>query len=375
MALSYSNRGLLDVQTGQPGLANKYYKKAVSIREEVARKKPGDADQLAGLAASYDNLGQLHAKTDLEEAICDCSHAIEIQETLCRSHPDVLKYRSDLAVNYSNLGAIEGRGGRFQQARASYVKALEIQEDLVRKSASVPEYVLELAVTHNNLGQLCLNHHDLPSAWKSFQDAKAHLDRLVENYPKEINYRSTLGGTLNNLGMTLEKLGRLDEALSTYQEAIKHQRTVVEIAPSIARFREFLGVQYGNFGRALEAAGRFEDALQAAMSRKRLWPKDPYRLFEVAADAATAAQRIDAAGAAIPPDKAKAKEAFSDLAVAALQEAVKAGMDGTEVLRNAADFRAIRGHPGYCELIAKLTVSEEPLRKAANPAKEGNPRP
>ena len=205
---------------------------------------------MAGLAASYDNLGQLHARTDLEQAIRDCSHAIEIQETLCRSHSEILKYRSDLAVNYSNLGAIQGRGGRFQQARASYLKALEIQEDLVRKSASVAEYVLELAVTHNNLGQLCLSHHDLPNAWKSFQDAKTHLDGLVENYPKEINYRSTLGGTLNNLGMTFEKLGRLDEALPAYREAIKQQRAVMEIAPSVARFREFLGVQYGNFGRS-----------------------------------------------------------------------------------------------------------------------------
>ena len=54
---------------------------------------------------------------------------------------------------------------------------------------------------------------------------------------------------------------------------------------------------------------------------------------------------------------------------------MKAGIDRTEVLRKAADFNAIRRHPGYSDLITKLTVSKGPSPGAAHPAAEGNTRP
>ena len=252
-----------------------------------------------------------------------------------------------LGRQLQQFGEIQGRGGGFEQARASYLKLREIQEALVRKSASVAEYVLELAVRQQSgpalpqPSRLAERLEIVSGREDAFGRAGGELsegDQLPEHSrwdAQQLGYQPS------------KKSGRLDEALPAYREAIKQQRAVMEIAPSVARFREFLGVQYGNFGPALQAAGRFEEALQAALVRKRLRPKDPYRLFEVAADAAAAAQCIDAAGAAIPPDKAKAKEAFSDPAVTGSREAVQTGMDRTQVLRNAADFLAIRGHPGY----------------------------
>ena len=201
-------------------------------------------------------------------------------------------------------------------------------------------------MTHNKLGQLCLSHHDLPNAWKSFEDAKTHLDGLVENYPKEINYRSTLGGTLNNLGMNLRKVGAARRSLagipgSNQAAAGRHGDRSERCSVSRVSRRAVRQLRTSSPGGRPLRGGP-----SGGPARKRLWPKDPYRLFEVAADAAAAVQRIDAAGAAIPPDKAKAKEAFSDLAVAALREAVQTGMDRTQVLRNAADFRPSAGIRG-----------------------------
>lgn len=358
LALSHSNLGLLAHETDRIAAADDAYRKAIAIQEKLTQTHPQQSKYRSDLAISYNNLGFLHGKADASKAQHFCRRAISILEELAQFHPDTLKYQSDLALAYNNLGTLQNHNGQSVEAAASYSQAVVIQRQLVRKAPSVISSRRDLAISYNNLGRLHGETDETAQAEESLANARAIFEDLVADYPNELTYRSSLGGVLNNQAMALERLDRSGEAESAYRAAIEHQRFALERAETVARFREFLSKHYWNFGQFLQRVGRLEEAGAVALARKELWADHPERLYRAAVELAAIAGEIHRTGSDPPMLDTAAKERFADRAVAALREAIEAGFDRFDEIREDPELDAIREHPGFCELLDLLDKRE-----------------
>ena len=364
LALSHGNLGLLAQQTDRVVEADDAYRKAIAIEEKLAQAHPLQPKYRSDLAISYNNLSFLHGKADPVEAAGFCRRAISILEKLAESHANTFKYQSDLALAHNNLGTLQNHGGLEVEAAASYARALVIQRQLVRKAPSLISSRRDLAITYNNLGRLHGETDEASQAEESLANARAIFEDLVSDYPNDLAYRSSLGGVLNNQAMALERLGRSDEAESTYLAAIEHQRFALEHAETVARFREFLSKHYWNYSQFLQKLGRVNKAGEVAVARKDLWADHPERLYRAAIELAAIADQINETDDNSTSLATAANEQFADRAVAALREAIEAGFDRFEEIREDSDLDAIRDHPGFCELLDSL--AERKRGKAAS---------
>ncbi|MBN1908966.1 MAG: protein kinase [Pirellulales bacterium] len=362
LAATHGNLGLLATSLDRLKEANEAYQEAIRLQEKLVERFPDEPRWLRELAMSYNNLSFLLVKTDRVKAEAASRQAQAIQERLVKARPGNLDYQNDLALSYCNLGALENRNGRPKEAEASYRKAIAIQEQLVRRAPSVTRFRRQLAVTCNNFGSMYLKTDQLESALEAFQRARVLMAELVDDDPSELGYRGSLGGMLHNLGSVFEKLDRTDDAAKAYEQAITHQRYALDRAPQVVRFREFLAQHYAGARRVYRALGRRDDDLAAASAEAALWPGNPKRLLEIAADLASAVAVLDQQAKSETPfsqDDRAARQKYVDLAVKILGMAVDAGLDPTGQIGTDPRFTPLHGDSSFVDLSKRLTSPQE----------------
>ncbi len=359
LAMTHGNLGLLAVERGRTSEAEQVYLEAIGIQKQLIDEFPDRPDYRHDLAISYNNLSFLHAKTDPVEAEEASRHSLTIQKELIESQPANLDYQSDLALNYNNLGALQSHNGRLREAESSYLQAIALQEQLVRKSPMAVRFRHDLAISHSNLGRVYSKQERLDEAERAFERARVTMRELVDDYADHLNYRSSLGGILNNLGMVLEQLGRGDDAATTFKQAIEQQRFAREHAPEVARFRLFLAKHYANYRRVLRASHRWTEDLKAVAAHRETYHDDPEGLYRIAVGLATAAKEMAEDEAQLSSDETAAQHEYIELAIATLSQAMDAGLERTERIREDPALTAIRKHPEFAKLLQRLPVVEK----------------
>jgi Flp pilus assembly protein TadD len=86
------------------------------------------------------NLGVLLEATGrADEAEKAFRQALPLYEQLVAEHPQVPEYRQQLATTHNNLGALLKATGRAGEAEKAYRQALQLREQLVSEHPQVPE--------------------------------------------------------------------------------------------------------------------------------------------------------------------------------------------------------------------------------------------
>ncbi len=123
-----------------------HHQKALTIYEHLGDRK--------GLAASYNNIGNIHAEQGrYAEALAYYQKALQIQERLGD--------QQGIADSYENIGNLYRRQGLYPQARTYLQKALALAQTLELRDL-LDEIYLSLALTDSDLvasGQ--------PAYWRS----------------------------------------------------------------------------------------------------------------------------------------------------------------------------------------------------------------
>jgi serine/threonine protein kinase/tetratricopeptide (TPR) repeat protein len=346
LALSHNNLGNLERETGQTAAAGASFREAIRLAEQVRASAPRDAEALRSLAAAYNNLAALDSGADRAEAVALYARASDCLRVAVESRRGDAQYHRELATTLNNLGAAQAKSGQINPAAAAYREAIELQKDLVRAAPLSRAYRRDLAVSYNNLGLAQAGAHQSDLAERCFRNALGFQGQLVKEQPQDIELQSAAAGMHNNLGIVLEQIGRLEAAAQSYAQAVELQQAAHAHAPTVERYRTFLSKHYYNYGRAQRQLGRRDEAVRAALERKKLWQGNPERLFSVAEELALAS-KLEAADKAHSPTA----ERYADLAVATLREAVAAGLRVPPDLDRREAFVAVRGRPGFLELL------------------------
>jgi hypothetical protein len=336
---------LLLSETNEVDDAEKLFRKAIRLQEQLLHADATNADLLRRLAASYNNLSVVYLGSDLGKAVECYEIASRYQEQAVARNPGDLRGESDWAMTFNNLGAAQSRMELFTEAAASYDQAITIQQRLVAAAPAQRGYRGELAVSYNNRGLMQSKLSAPTDAERSFMQALELQKALVAQYPDELDLQNSLGGVYNNLGIVLEEQNRIEDAAVAYKNAVEHQRIAFANAPSVSRYRVFLSKHYYNYGRSLRQLGYPDQALRAALARRELWPNDPQKLFAVAEELALAAAALRTIASADATSKQCA-----GLAVETLQQAVHAGLQLPADLWNNESFASLREHEGFVKL-------------------------
>ncbi|MBC7249843.1 MAG: tetratricopeptide repeat protein [Anaerolineae bacterium] len=155
LAATYNNIGQVHYARGDYAAALAWYEKSVAITEKL-----GD---LAGLAATYNNIAGIHyARGDYAAALEWYEKSVAIKEKLGD--------QAVLATTYNNIGLIHKARGDYDAALEWYEKSVAINEQLGNQAV--------LATTYNNIAGIHYARGDYDAALEWIQRSLDIFERL-----------------------------------------------------------------------------------------------------------------------------------------------------------------------------------------------------
>jgi tetratricopeptide (TPR) repeat protein len=449
--------------------ASENYRRAIALYETLVASRPGDVDLRSDLSMCYSSLGLLLDGMERDdEGVVEVRRALEIRERLAREHPENGHFQADLARSHRHLGDFHRQVGEFAQAEEHWRKGLAIQEDLLahppprdptrhhltrrgdvetvvredladilfdlsgilrelgrwdeslvfgrrgrdlleamlRDRPGDAELMAQLAGGYTNLALTTLNRGSAEGSHELGAKAIALLEKVVAANPSVENYRGRLADAHLTSGYALERLGRaesatreyrlatelaegllasdatsvfamsltaqgllyqsrmlinagrLDDALPKLRRAQALQEEIVRRHPKVVFYRFNLAFVCRALGRAEERYGRPADAF-SAFDRAR-------RLDAIEADQIFIGRYNEACDEALmarvaPPER---REALVGQALATLRRAVAQGYRSYAELANDADLSALRGRPELDLLLLELAFPDDPFSGA-----------
>ena len=251
LAMSYNNAGLFYDDQGNAEKAEYYYKKAIEIMEELAKENP---DRFyAGLATSYNNAGVFYndqGKT--EKAGYYYKKATEIYEELAKENPD--RFNADLAMSYNNAGVFYYNQGNAEKAGYYLKKTIEIREELAKENPD--RFNSDLASSYNNAGIFYYNQGKTEKAEYYYKKAIEIREELAKENPDRFN--SDLAESYISSGVFYDAQGNAEKADYYYKKAIEIREELAQENPD--RFNACLAMSYNNAGGFYDDQGNAEKA-------------------------------------------------------------------------------------------------------------------
>ena len=266
--------GLLAFQTSRFEAAEAFFKKAISIRSDVA-----------GVYANYGLMLKQLRRFDEALATYDKAVAImpasaqtcfvrgSILQELKRFDEAVVSYGAAIAIQPDFVEAYASRGhvfyelGLFDQSVNDYDRAIRIKPDFAEAYSNRGNALIKLRTfepARASFERAIALRPDLAEAYSNLGNVLNELGRFEEGLAacrKAITLKPDYADASCNLGRSLNKLGRHEEAVANFARAI-------DLAPNFSE-------AYSNLGAALQELKRFDEAIAAWYKAASLRPADP----------------------------------------------------------------------------------------------------
>jgi len=172
--------------------------------------------------------------------------------------------------------------------------------------------------------------------------------------PGNPDYLRDLGVALHDIGMALQMLGRHQEAAEALEEAVKYQLRASHAQPPAPSSRQYLGNHYGTLATSLGELGRLSEAEAAVRKRQASFPADPNQLMYLACDWAQLIPVVGKGKSQLTAEEQAQQRRYTEAALEALRQAVRAGLRDAKGLREDADLAPLRSNEDFQKLLAEL---------------------
>jgi serine/threonine-protein kinase len=365
-SIQLGNVARVAYDAGQLAEAERTFLRIRDPLEEALRSHVDDVDVNDRLASVLQELGNIQADTRrFGNARRSYLRVLELRERAARERPEDLEAQSQLARICNELGMFSETVRDDEEALKYYERSRDLRERLVRENPAVVEYQEYLARSCDNLGMFHLRHGRNADALPYQRRTCELRTRLARDFPDDLDAQSSLGGALHNMAMSLVGLGQAREAEAAFREAIDHQLKAFGREPQVLMYRRFLSNHYQSMGILLRQGGRAAEAAEFARRRRALWPGNPAETFHAACELAQCASAV---GRGRPdPDLNESQRAerarIADEAMAALRQAVAAGLRDPAPLRHVADLAPLRDRPDFRALLSDLAFPADPFAR------------
>jgi tetratricopeptide (TPR) repeat protein len=262
LANTHVNLGALFRRLGQLEGAERAYRQALAIEEELVARTPKDAEGRRLLARIHNNLANLLKITGRRDAAESAyRRALALQEGLAADFPEKDVYPLELARTGYNLGILLLQIGRHRETEATYRRALSLQERVVSRTPVEPACRLELSRTCSNLSHL-LRQVGRPQEGEPLaRRAVAIGEELIANFPGVAQYREDLAMSIHTLARLVQDMGRPQAAEPLFRRCLEIQEALLAAEPNLPDHASDLACTLSNLAGLLSHRGEAAGAL------------------------------------------------------------------------------------------------------------------
>ncbi len=237
------------------------YRKAVDLREAIARAHPADLQAQLDLQQSYDGLGYAYGDMDRGQEKVFFAKSMDIAAALTAKEPGNDVFLDALSLSYEHRAMLSIAGNDVKSAIADQREGLKLAKQVEDRKAT-EEYRGRLSYAHKRLGALLIVDHQLPQALAEYQSALALDKTLLSAHPSDPRLRFSISLTLSDIGYIYNEQGNRSSALENYREVLVIRQALADADPSDVRARQGLARTYERLGSIL----REENKPQAALT-------------------------------------------------------------------------------------------------------------
>jgi tetratricopeptide (TPR) repeat protein len=354
VARSLRAEGILLYYTGDKTGAMRAWEEQRDIAAALEAASATDAVR-AVLAQSHNAIAALLiGMGKLAEALPVYEKALAIRQKLADANPAVAGYQSDLAMSHNNIGLVLSRTGKPGEALTATRKALAIYQKLADANPAATEIQNYLAWSHYTIGRLLPKMGSPEEALQAHEKALAIRRELAHANPAVAEFQNDLAWSYIEFGRLLARQQRLTEALTTIDAGLAIRQKLAEADPKNTEYTSDLGYSHAYRGWALVRSAQPSKAAVDLRQAVELWATarspNPETRFEWGrALALLAGLGGDAKSGVTAAEAAR----FADQSVAALRDAIRAGFDSPNEIKEP-DFDPLRGRDDFKKLLAEL---------------------
>ncbi|MBC7820525.1 MAG: serine/threonine protein kinase, partial [Planctomycetaceae bacterium] len=158
--------------------------------------------------------------------------AYEIAQQLAADNPNDLEAQRDLSLSFKNLGDVFLKLGRADDALTQFQDGLKISRVLAEADPNDTQKQRGLAVSFERLGQVSLSLGKTDDALKYFSDELVIAERRMKVDPSDVDAQRFTSVVYIFLGDVFLALGRTADALTQFQDGLKISRVLAEADPN-----------------------------------------------------------------------------------------------------------------------------------------------
>jgi tetratricopeptide (TPR) repeat protein len=318
------------------------------LRRVRLRRSSALADDSAGLARVYYNMGEDLAKATEEEA---WHHTLPLLVAGTMGTAGLPSGPGPLAAA---AALFPGRTAALCEAESRRLlpKALALAEELLGSFSEDQQLRYIVATATADLAQLAEPAGATSETAPLYRQAATLLEQVVKATPGYDAACSELGQVWEILGNYDAGLERHQEAEQAFRRAIAHQQAALDKDP---QYWQLLGQHYQSLAQNLRAQGRIGEADVAAAKDAGHWPKDPEQLFAGAREVAGGIASMSHWQLHPSPALLAERDRLADRAMAILRRAVANGFKDHKKLAEEEQLVFLRSRPDFQELLKALT--------------------
>ena len=241
-------------------------KQALAFAESVLKKAPGNPPAFAEVQIDHDMLaGILDGAGDFQQALEHTQAELPMIEARSNAAPASRGLKSGIAIVECRIGYELTRLGRRQEAQQHFLRGLQISESLASTPNDVERkriYALGLRWFAEHL----LMQGDVSGGLRAYRQAAVIVEPLAAADPKDLELNYDLASDLAGAGNASSILGQHKQGLELLERAATMLESDLVKDPAYIEPRDALGSAWVWTGDALDRQG---DTVQALASYQK----------------------------------------------------------------------------------------------------------
>ena len=267
---------------------------ALQYLNSLVNDASDDPSLQSELATAYFRLGEIQGVStngnlgDYQGALESHRKALELRQTLAKSNPRDPDLQILLADSYQRVGSLLDQTGHKEAGIESLNKSVGISESLLASGTGGSPAQRSLAFAQHGLAQIIAGR-DHSAALDYYKRSMATHEAILAEDPTDVTIRRNLSLLYKNAGAVLHADHDKDGALVLYYKALAMDEADLAADPDDAAVRMALSFSYGSIGSALmdkrdlqPALGFYRKALDLRLSVAQADPKNAFARDSVA---------------------------------------------------------------------------------------------
>ena len=236
-------------------------KTGLEYLETLAANAQGDVDLQREIGAGYMRIGDVQGGVleanlgDPKGALTSYAKALSLLEEVARRRPEAFDVQADILKIHRSIGDINGYTRSTDAAMRSYAHARAVGETLLAKRPTDDKLRRSVADVYQAQSRMFRLAENAEAARKAAHRAVELYRLVLKSTPGDAVVRRDIASTLAAEGMALARMHRRDEALVRFEEVVRESEALLARDPQNTALKRSLMLAYSHIGDVRSTPG------------------------------------------------------------------------------------------------------------------------